>query len=111
MKPENSFLCCFGAFGHPQMDSKSYTEAHKLAGCMFPMFKLENRPLTISISPFFKKKLSGATRKKVFLCFFGAFGHPQMDPKRCLKAHKWAGCMSQFLILPILLTESIGPFL
>jgi hypothetical protein len=46
-----------------------------------PMFKLENRPLTISLGPFYKKMCSEATRKTNFVYYFGAFGHSQIDPK------------------------------
>ena len=36
-----------------------------------------------------------------FLFCFGAFGHPQMDPKRYTKARKWTGCMAKCLVLKI----------
>jgi hypothetical protein len=75
-----------------------------------PMFKLENRPLTISLSPSFKRKWSGATSKKFFYAVFGHLGNPKWT-KKVLK-----GPQVGEMYVPMsrlenkLLTESIGPF-
>jgi hypothetical protein len=54
-KSENSFFMQFGALGHPQIDPKRYTGLQ--VGRMYvSMFMLENRLLTISLSPSFRKK-------------------------------------------------------
>jgi hypothetical protein len=59
-----------------------------------PISKLKDKPLTISLGPFFKKKWSKTTS-------FGAFGHPQMDVKMYTKVPNWARCISQCLSLKI----------
>jgi hypothetical protein len=33
-QPENKFLCCFGEFGHPQMDVKRYRKVPNWARCI-----------------------------------------------------------------------------
>jgi hypothetical protein len=68
------------------------------------MSLLKNKPLTKLSDPFIKGKWSQKNRKQFFMRFFyilGPFGHPQMDPKRYLKAQKWAGGMAQCLSLKI----------
>jgi hypothetical protein len=57
------------------------------------MFRLENRPITISISLFFKEKLSGATRKLVFCAVLGHLGTPKWTQKSAQKlASGWDVC-------------------
>jgi hypothetical protein len=70
------------------------------------MFKLENRPLTIYLGPFFKKKWSGAIRKQVFVLFWGIWALPN-GPK---KVHKSLQVGRMYVPMPRLknkpLTES-----
>jgi hypothetical protein len=63
MKPKNVlFLSVLGHLGTPNGPKKVH-RGPQVGRMYVPIFRLENRPLTISISPFFKKKWSGATRK------------------------------------------------
>jgi hypothetical protein len=54
-QPENSFLCCFGAIGHPN-ELKKILESLQVAGKYVPMSKLEYKPLTKSLGPLLKEK-------------------------------------------------------
>jgi hypothetical protein len=71
------------------------------------MFRLENRPLTISLGPLFKKEWSGA----VFVLFRGTWASPK-GPKKVPKGPQVSGMyvpMCRLENKP--LTESISPFL
>jgi hypothetical protein len=70
------------------MDPKRYSKAGKRAGCVL-MSKVENKPLTKSIDPFWI----------VFYAVLGHFGTPKLTQKA--KACKWLRCMSQCLNLKI----------
>jgi hypothetical protein len=56
------FYAFWGDFGTPKLTQKG-TQRPASGQDVCPNVKLENRPLTISISPFFKKKWSRVTRK------------------------------------------------
>jgi hypothetical protein len=51
--------------------------------------KFKNKPLTKLSGSYYEEKWSETPTKQVFKLFFfhvGAFGHPEMDPKRYSKA-------------------------
>jgi hypothetical protein len=80
----------FGAIWAPPSRPRKVNKGQQIGGMYGSMSKLDDKPLTKSLGPFFKKKWSETTRKLFFyatLCFSGPFGHPkstQKGPQRSL---------------------------
>jgi hypothetical protein len=85
MEPENCFFTLFWGIWAPPNGPKKVHRGPQVGRMYVPMFKVENRPLIISTNPFFKKKWSGATRKKVFCAVLGHLGTPKLDQKGAQK--------------------------
>jgi hypothetical protein len=62
-QPKNSFFMMFWGILAPPNGPKKVHRGPQVDRMYVPMFNLENRPLAISLGPFFKKKWYGATRK------------------------------------------------
>jgi hypothetical protein len=78
-----------------------------------PTFKLESKPLTKSLGPFFKEKCSKTTKKHVFYSIFGYTGSiwaPPHGPKKVdegIQVSRMYNPMSKLRNKP--LTKTLGP--
>jgi hypothetical protein len=84
-----------GPFGHPQLDPKRYSKAHKWMGGMAQII------MPIHLDDMVRNNQKTGFYVVFFFLILGPFGHPQMDSKRYPMACKWARAMAQCLSLKI----------
>jgi hypothetical protein len=107
-QPENKYFMLvffyFGVTQAPPNRPKKVPKGLQVGRTYGPMSKLKRKAPNQIIRPIHLREMV-RNNQKTFFCFvffsLGSFGHPQMDPKRYQKAHKWAGGMAQCLSLNI----------
>jgi hypothetical protein len=104
-------LCCFGAFGHPLIDPQKVHRGLKVGRMYVPMFRLENRPLTISLDRSLRRNGPEQPQNTFFVLFRGIWVPPN-EPE---KVHTDPLVGGMYVSVSKLenwpLTQSIGPFL
>jgi hypothetical protein len=110
-QPENIFSCCFGGIGATPNGPKKVHKGPQVDRIYVPMFKLENRPLTISISLSLGRSSMEKPENKFFCAVLGHLGTPKWT-KKVLKGPQVGGMyVPMSRIEHKLVTKSKGPFL